>query len=67
VASDLETVNGLSAAIMVVGMEKGRSLIMEASGLEGLIVGRDGEVWLSAGMRLLPPPDEDGRGFDLHQ
>jgi thiamine biosynthesis lipoprotein len=67
VAGDLATVNGLSAAIMVVGMEKGRSLIMEAPGLEGIIVGRDGEVWLSAGMRLLPPPDEDGRGFDLHQ
>ncbi len=67
VAGDLETVNGLSAAIMVVGMEKGRRLIREAPGLEGIIVGRDGEVWLSAGMRLLPPPDEAGRGFDLHQ
>lgn len=67
VAGDLETVNGLSAAIMVMGMEKGRRQIMDTPGLEGLIVGRDGEVWLSAGLRLLPPPDEAGRGFDLHQ
>jgi len=67
VAGDLEAVNGLSAAIMVMGMEKGRRLIMDTPGLEGIIVGRDGEVWLSAGMRLLSPPDEDGRGFDLHQ
>lgn len=67
VAGDLATVNGLSAAIMVMGMEKGRRLIVEAPGLEGLIVGREGELWSSAGMRLLPPADEDGRRFDLHQ
>jgi hypothetical protein len=48
-------------------MEKGRRLIMGTPGLEGIIVGREGEVWLSAGMWLLPPPDETDRRFDLHQ
>lgn len=50
-AEDLETVNGLSAAIMVLGREAGARLIADTPGLEGLIVDRDGSVWMSPGMR----------------
>ncbi len=57
-AEDLETVNGLSAAIMVLGKAAGARLVTETAGLEGLIVDRDGSLWLSEGMRarLLPVP-----------
>lgn len=58
VAESLETVNGLSAAIMVMGATAGRALIERTPGLEGLIVDRDGGVWTSPGLaaRLRPPP-----------
>jgi thiamine biosynthesis lipoprotein len=47
---DLDTVNGLSAAIMVLGDERGRRLLQQTSGLEGIIFQRDGTVWVSPGM-----------------
>lgn len=50
-ADQLDTVNGLSAAIMVMGGERGRAMIEATPGLEGLIVGRDGKIWMSPGMR----------------
>lgn len=49
-AEDLETVNGLSAAIMVLGKPAGVRLIAETPALEGLIVDRDGSLWMSPGM-----------------
>jgi thiamine biosynthesis lipoprotein len=57
-AADLETINGLSAAIMVLGRQAGARLVTQTPGLEGLIVDRDGSVWLSEGMsaRLEPLP-----------
>lgn len=53
VASRLATVNGLGAAIMVLGAERGRALIERSPELEGLIVDRDGSVWMSPGFRQL--------------
>ncbi len=49
-AEDLETVNGLSAAIMVLGRQAGARLIADTPGLEGLIVDREGSVWMSSGL-----------------
>ena len=51
VGVELETVNGFSAAIMVLGAERGRALIAAAPGLEGLIVDRDGSAWMSETLR----------------
>lgn len=53
VADRLETLNGLGAAIMVLGAERGRELIGGTPDLEGLIVDRDGSVWMSPGFRQL--------------
>ena len=53
VADDLATLNGLGAAIMVLGAERGRALIGRTPDLEGLIVDRDGSVWMSPGFRQL--------------
>ncbi len=50
VADDLDTVNGLSAAVMVLGMHEGQALIEHTPGLEGLIVGRDGQLWMTPGL-----------------
>jgi thiamine biosynthesis lipoprotein len=49
VAQDMEQVNGLSAAIMVLGRARGRELIARTPGLDGLIVDRDGGLWQSPG------------------
>lgn len=49
--ADLQRINGLSCAVMVLGMEKGRALIESTPGLEGLIVDADGSVWISAGLK----------------
>jgi thiamine biosynthesis lipoprotein len=46
-----EAVNGLGPAIMVLGRAAGEKLIADAPGVEGVIVGRDGEVWMSHGLR----------------
>lgn len=56
--ADLDAVNGLSVAIMVLGKEYGIRLIRAAPGLEGLIIDRDGTTWMSPGFRarLKPAP-----------
>jgi len=51
VAEHLEDVNGLGVAIMVLGSEQGARLLRATPGVDALIVGRDGELWLSDGMR----------------
>lgn len=47
VGDDLDAINGLSAAIMVLGTEAGRTLIEATPGVEGVIFDRDGSVWVS--------------------
>lgn len=58
VARDMLAVNGFSLAIMVLGKEEGIRLVRSTPGLEGLIVDRDGSLWMSSGFsaRLRPPP-----------
>lgn len=47
VGNDLARINGLSCAIMVLGLSTGRDLIEQTPGLSGLIVDQDGSVWVS--------------------
>jgi thiamine biosynthesis lipoprotein len=54
VAPSAEAVNGLGPAIMVLGAAAGQKLIAATPGVEGLIVGRGGELWRSRGLRWLP-------------
>jgi FAD:protein FMN transferase len=56
VAERLEAVNGMGVAIMVLGKEEGVRLVEATPGLEALIVGRDGALWLSPGLRGRPRP-----------
>ena len=60
VADDLDKVNGLGTSIMVLGAAAGRELIEQTPGLDGLIVDRDGSLWVSPGLekrlRFLEPP-----------
>jgi len=60
VADDLDKVDGLGAAIMVLGATAGRVLIEQTPGLDGLIVDRDGSLWVSSGLEkrlhFLEPP-----------
>ena len=51
VGDDLASLNGLGAAAMVLGAERGRELIRAAHGVEGLIVGRDGDRWITPSLR----------------
>ncbi|MBI5258883.1 MAG: FAD:protein FMN transferase [Burkholderiales bacterium] len=57
-ADDVAAVNGLGAAIMVMGADSGRSLLAGTQGVEALIVERDGALWQSPGMagRIAPWP-----------
>lgn len=59
VGEDLEAINGLSAAIMVLGAEAGRILIEATPGIEGVIFDRDDSVWVSPKLakRLQPVGD----------
>ena len=50
VGASAEAVNGLGPAIMVLGSDAGQKLVA-ATGIEGVIVGRDGELWMSRGLR----------------
>lgn len=50
VGEDLQAINGLSAAIMVLGAEAGRTLIEATPGIEGVIFERDDSVWVSPGL-----------------
>ncbi|HEX9626966.1 MAG TPA: FAD:protein FMN transferase [Acidiferrobacterales bacterium] len=59
VSESLDRVNGLSAAIMVLGAERGRALIEADPAVEGVIFGRDGSTWVSPALqpRLVAPED----------
>lgn len=50
-SADLEAVNGLPVAIMVLGKRAGIERIGSTPGLDGLIVDRDDSIWMSAGFR----------------
>jgi len=49
-ADSVEQVNGLGAALMVMGLERGRALLGRQSGVEGLMAAGDQTLWLSDGM-----------------
>jgi thiamine biosynthesis lipoprotein len=51
VGSSAEALNGLGPAIMVLGSAAGQKLIAATPGVEGLIVGAAGELWMSRGLR----------------
>jgi len=51
VGRELQAVNGLGAAAMVLGAREGRALVERTAGVEGLIAGADGELWASASLR----------------
>lgn len=61
VSDQADAVNGLSVAVMVLGKLAGRKLVAESPGVDALIVERDGELWMSQGMRkrlvALPSPE----------
>jgi FAD:protein FMN transferase len=50
VGPSAESVNGLGVAIMVLSAAAGQALIADAPGVEGLIVDRDGALWMSPGL-----------------
>ncbi len=54
VGPSAEAVNGLGPAIMVLGSAAGQKLVAATPGVEAAIVGRDGALWRSRGLRLLP-------------
>lgn len=51
VGSDLASVNGLGAAAMVLGAAAGRDLIRATPGVQGLVAGSNGALWISPGLR----------------
>jgi len=53
---DLEAVNGLSVAAMVLGREAGEALLAATAGVDGLIVDDRG-AWMSAGFRARLAPE----------
>ena len=57
VSQDINLVNGMSSAIMVMGMERGRRLIEIQPSMEGIIFGQD-QIWVSPLLekRLVRPP-----------
>lgn len=58
VGRDLQAVNGLGAAAMVLGARGGRELIERTEGVEGLIASASGELWIAPRLRerLQAPP-----------
>ena len=60
VAEEMAQVNGLGAAIMVLGPVPGRELIAQSPGVQGLMVDQDGKLWVSPGLekrlQMLEPP-----------
>ncbi|MDR2011536.1 MAG: FAD:protein FMN transferase [Rhodanobacter sp.] len=56
VGADLAQINGWSCAIMVAGLAAGQGWIEHAPGLAGLIVDKDGSVWVSDGLRTRLQP-----------
>lgn len=60
ISQDMELVNGLSSAIMVMGTRRGRALIEQHPALEGIIFNPDGSTWVSPNLvRHLVPPNEN--------
>lgn len=51
VSKRLEALDGLGVAIMVLGKDEGERLVEATPGLDALIAGRDGELWMTPGMR----------------
>ena len=51
VGEQLEAVNGLGAAVMVLGDKDGRELLGRTPGVESLIATREGELRVSARLR----------------
>ncbi len=51
IAEEIDAANGLSVAIMVLGKATGIRLIAATPGADGVIVDRDGSVWMSDGFR----------------
>lgn len=49
-AQDAASVNGLGAAMMVLGSEKARALLQGRTGVQALVAGRDQSVWLTPSM-----------------
>ncbi len=50
VASSIEAVNGLGAAVMVAGSQAGRQLLDSQAGVDSLIVAADSQFWMSGRM-----------------
>ncbi|HWP13348.1 MAG TPA: FAD:protein FMN transferase [Ramlibacter sp.] len=51
IGSDLASVNGLGAAAMVLDPPAARELVRGTRGVEALIAGSDGGLWMTGGMR----------------
>ncbi len=51
VGDELAALNGLGAAAMVLGADRGRELIRHTPGVEGLIVGGHGDGWITPSLR----------------
>lgn len=51
VGHDIEAVNGLGTAAMVLGFAAGRDLIERTRGVQGLIAGGDGALWVGGRLR----------------
>ncbi|HYD78122.1 FAD:protein FMN transferase [Ramlibacter sp.] len=51
VGRELQAVNGLGAAAMVLGTAQGRELIRGSEGVQGLVAFATGELWVSRGLR----------------
>lgn len=58
ISEDMDLINGLSSAIMVLGSERGRELVERVPAMEGIIFGSDGTPWISPVLerRLIVPP-----------
>lgn len=52
-ARDVSSVNGLGAAMMVLGGEPARSLVLKDTSVQALMVNHDGSVWQTPGMARL--------------
>ncbi len=51
VGRELPGVNGIGAAAMVLPARAGRELLLGTPGVHALIAERDGELWMTSGMR----------------
>lgn len=50
ISTQLESINGLGAAIMVAGAKAGRARVEKIAGVDALIADADNRLWLSPGM-----------------